>query len=119
MQHKKINTKKRFEKRRGVPSSPYRLRRDNLRRKKRTDPAKGLFPLLNYLPIWGTEPKSFKYPTTDLRVGKFSSSDNILAGIYHIPSALHLEYELFTVGIYGFISGKNPDLFSAGHQNKQ
>ena len=23
-----------------------------------TDPAKGLFPLLNYLPIWGTE--SFK-----------------------------------------------------------
>ncbi len=48
--------RKGLEKRREVPSSPYSLRRDKLRREKRTDPAKGLFPLINYLPIWGTEP---------------------------------------------------------------
>ena len=34
-----------------------RLCRDKLRRGKRTDPAKGLFPLLKYRPLLGTEPK--------------------------------------------------------------
>jgi len=33
----------------------WRLRRDKLRRGKRTDPAKGLFPLLKYRPLLGTE----------------------------------------------------------------
>ena len=33
-----------LEKRGGVPSSPFRLRRDKLRRGKRTFPKKGFFP---------------------------------------------------------------------------
>ncbi len=32
-----------------------RLRRDKLSRGKRTDPAKGLFPLLKYRPLLGTK----------------------------------------------------------------
>ena len=61
----------------GFPSSPFglrrdkgkkgvefrlrrRLRRDKLRRGKRTDPAKGLFPLLKYRPLLGTEPNEKK-----------------------------------------------------------
>ena len=43
-----------LEKRGGVPPSP-RLWRDKLSQGKRTDPAKGLFPLLKYRPLLGTE----------------------------------------------------------------
>ena len=57
-----------LEKRGGVPSSPCGLRRDKLRRGKRTDPAKGLFPLLNYRPLLGTEPLFviFQYPVSTI-----------------------------------------------------
>ena len=45
-----------LEKGGGVPPSP-RLWRDKLSQGKRTDPAKGLFPLLKYRPLLGTEQK--------------------------------------------------------------
>ena len=47
-----------LEKRGGVPPSP-RLWRDKLSQGKRTDPAKGLFPLLKYRPLLGTELRDY------------------------------------------------------------
>jgi len=52
---KKINAGKRFGKKGVEFRLRRRLRRDKLRRGKRTDPAKGLFPLLKYRPLLGTE----------------------------------------------------------------
>ena len=47
-------------KRGGVPSSPFRLRRDKLRRGKRTFPKKGFFPSSSNDLLLGTEQKARK-----------------------------------------------------------